>query len=314
MNARGKDWGWTMAILFLSGSVGWTAEFTAQQQDDKVTVKIDGQLFVEYLAAPKFQPPLGPIVWPIIGPTGKPMTRFYPMADREGERKDHPHHRSLWFNHGDVNGYDFWAKERIRHRQFVKVEGGHRAVIETLNDWLAPDGSKVCEDRRLLTLHGDRNTRLIDFDITITASEGPVTFGDTKEGCLGIRVAETMKVDAKLGGHIVNSHGQQDGEAWAKRADWVDYYGPVDGQTVGIAVMNHPASFRFPTYWHVRTYGLFAANPFGWKDFRAPEGDGTYTLAKGKSMALYYRIVLHKGDHQEGRIANLYADYAQEKK
>lgn len=313
MRALARDWGWLMAVLAFGWGSVWGAEWTAHQEGDKVTIKIDGELFAEYLAAPKLQPPLGPIVWPIIGPTGKPMTRSYPMADKEDEQEDHPHHRSLWFNHGKVNGYNFWGKQPIHHREFVRVEGGQRAVVETLNDWLAPDGSKVCEDRRRLTFHGDKNTRLIDFDITITASEGPVTFGDTKEGSFAIRVAETIKVDANLGGHIVNSHGQRDKDAWGKRAEWVDYYGPVDGQIVGIAVMNHPASFRAPTYWHVRTYGLFAANPFGWKDFGNSE-DGTYTLPKGKSVSFYYRIVLHKGDHQEGRIAELYRAYAEEKK
>lgn len=308
-----RVWGWTMLVWVLPMAEGAPAEFTAERKGDKVTIKIDGQLFAEYLAAPELRPPLGPIVWPIIGPTGKPMTRAYPMAEQEGERKDHPHHRSMWFNHGKVNGYDFWAKEQIRHREFLRIEGGPQAVIETINDWLAPDGSKVCEDRRRLTFHGNGDCRLIDFDITITATEGPVTFGDTKEGCFGIRVAATMKVDAKLGGHIINSHGHQDKQAWAKRAEWVDYYGPIDGQIVGIAVMNHPASFRAPTYWHVRTYGLFAANPFGWRNFGARE-DGSYSLPKGKSISFYYRVVLHKGDYRQARIAELYQAYVQEKK
>ena len=81
----------------------------------------------------------------------------------------------------------------------------------------------------------DGDARWIDFDITITEAPGPVKFGDTKEGTFGVRVPGTMKVEAENGGgHIVNSHGQTDKAAWGKRAAWVDYYGPVDGQTLGI--------------------------------------------------------------------------------
>ena len=109
-------------------------------------------------------------------------------------------------------------------------------------------------------------------------------------------VAETMRVEAKQGGQIVNSEGQRDDKAWARRAAWVDYHGPLDGETVGIAILNHPSSFRYPTYWHVRTYGLFAANPFGVRDFtRAPGADGSYEIAPGKSLTLRYRVLLHRG-------------------
>lgn len=300
--------------ILLIARAGAGAEITAERSGDKVTVRIDGQLFTEYLAAPKLEPALGPILWPILGPTGKPMTRAYPMGEGPDERKDHPHHRSLWFNHGDVNGHSFWHKDAIKHREFVKVEGGERALIVTRNDWLAADGARVCEDERTLTFRVDGGARLIDFDVTVKAPDGPVKFGDTKEGSFGVRVAETIKVDAKLGGRIVNSDGKTDGEAWAKRAAWVDYHGPVDGRTVGVAVLNHPSSFRAPTYWHVRTYGLFAANPFGVRDFKGPEGDGSHVVPKGGSMTLRYRVVFHEGDEKQGRIAEIYAAYAKEAK
>ncbi len=290
------------------------AEVTATRDGDKVTVKIEGELFTEYLAAPDLDPALGPILWPILGPAGKPMTRAYPMAEGPAERKDHPHHRSLWFNHGDVNGHSFWHKQTIQHRKFVRVQGGEKAEIVTQNDWLAPDGTKVCEDERRLAFSVDGDNRLIDFEITIKATDGPVEFGDTKEGSFGVRVAGTMKVDAKPGGRIVNSDGREDKAAWGKRAAWVDYQGPVEGETAGIAILNHPSSFRYPTYWHVRTYGLFAANPFGIKDFKGPEGDGSHTILKGESITLRYRVVLHRGDEKQGRIAESFAAYAKEAK
>ncbi len=285
------------------------AELRAEQSEKGAVVTIDGRLFAEYVADFNGTP----ILWPIIGPTGKPMTRAYPMGKGPNEREDHKHHRSLWFTHGDVNGFSFWHEETIRHREFVKIESGEQATVAARNDWIGPNGEKVCEDLRHLRFGVDGRTRWIDFDITLKAANGPVKFGDTKEGCMGVRVAGTMKVDAKLGGEIVNSEGQTDQEAWGKRAAWVDYHGPVDGKTVGIAIFNHPRSFRFPTYWHVRTYGLFAANPFGWHDFqRSPDYDGSYTLQPGESITLRYRFLFHEGDEKEGRVAQAFEAYAKQ--
>src|SRR5690606_24989744 len=129
------------------------------------------------------------------------------------------------------------------------------------------------------------------------ASEGPLVFGDTKEGSFGVRVPTAMDVDRKQGGKITTSEGADDGAAWGKQASWVDYCGPVDGEVVGIAILNHPESFRYPTHWHVRTYGLFAANPFGIHDFTgAAAGAGNLELAAGESITLRYRVIFHKGD------------------
>ena len=139
-------------------------------------------------------------------------------------------------------------------------------MIIARNDWLGPDRRSLRRPAGA-DLRQRRESRWIDFLIAITATNGPVTFGDTKEGTFGMRVAESMRVEAKHGGRIVNSRGQTDAAAWGKPAEWVDYHGPVDGQTLGIAILNHPASFRFPTGWHVRTYGLFAANPFAQEEF-----------------------------------------------
>jgi hypothetical protein len=287
------------------------AEVTAQRDGDKVVVKIDGEPFAEYV--PDFNGT--PILWPVIGPTGKPMTRAWPMAEGPNEKKDHPHHRSVFFTHGDVNGLSFWHKETIRHREYVSVSSGEQATVVTRNDWLAPSGEVVCEDERRLAFGTDGDARWIDFDITIKATDREVTFGDTKEGTMGVRVAGTMRVDAGLGGRIVNSLGQKDADAWGRQCPWVDFHGPVDGQTVGIAMMNHPTSFRYPTYWHVRTYGLFAANPFGLHNFlRDKQADGSATLGPGESFTLRYRLFLHRGNHEEGRVAEAFAAYSDEKK
>jgi hypothetical protein len=289
------------------------AEWTIDRTKTGLAVKQDGQLVTDYLTSSGAKP----ILWPLIAPGGQQLTRAYPMLDVASEEHDHPHQRSCWFTHGKVNGIDFWSEQTehgtIVHRDFVETADGDRALIVTRNDWLAPGGVKQCEDRRRLVFREDSGRRLIDFEITIKASDGPVVFGDTKEGCFGVRVASTIRVDSKRGGRIVNSNGDVDAAAWGKPASWVDYQGPVEGQVVGIAILNHPSSFRFPGYWHVRTYGLFAANPFGKNDFTSGGGDGSYTLPAGESLALSYRMVLHEGDERAGRIADAFAAYAKEK-
>jgi hypothetical protein len=288
------------------------ATFDVQQDEAGVTVNVDGQLMTRYLVKSGSKP----ILWPVVGPSGRKLTRGYPMRPATpDERDDHIHHRSFWFTHGSVNGVDFWLEREgkggiIQHREFGKVEGGDQAVIVTRNDWLTPAGEKVCEDERILTFHANDTARWIDVELIVKATDGAVTFGDTKEGSFGVRVAGTMKVDAEPGGTIINCEGLTNKEAWGKRAAWVDYYGPVDGKTVGIAIMNHPTSFRFPTHWHVRTYGLFTANPFGWHDFLGRRDvDGSHEVPAGETLTLRYRVLLHLGDEKEGNVAGFFEQY-----
>jgi hypothetical protein len=300
------------ALVFLFPICTLAAEFSVEKADDGVTVRVNGQLMTRYVtqSGPK------PILFPLIGPTGKEMTRGYPMrAVTPDERADHPHHRSFWFTHGDVNGVDFWSENKnhgtIVHRDFVKLEGGSQAVIVTRNDWLAPDGKRVCEDERSFTFGANESARWIDVVLVVKATDGDVTFGDTKEGAFGVRVAGTMDVTAKKGGQIVNDQGLVNEAAWGQPAAWVDYHGPVDGQTVGIAILNHPTSFRYPNHWHVRTYGLFTANPFGLHDFPGgKELNGAHTIKKGEAMTLKYRVLLHTGDEKQGRVAEQFAEYS----
>lgn len=294
------------------------------QHDGGVTVLVDGLLFTEYWIKNGAKP----ILFPVIGPNGTQMTRDYPMKYVDGEKHDHPHQRSLWFTHGNVNGIDFWSEVKqhgwIRHREFVRQEAkDDTAVIETINDWLDHDGQKQLEDQRRLTFRADEVSRTIDFDITLKATAGPVKFGDTKEGAFAIRVPTALDVDPEKGkprpegegGHILTSEGLADKDAWGKPAKWVDYYGLLNGQVVGVAILNHPSSFRFPTHWHVRTYGLFAANPFGLHDFQPSAGvDGAHTLAEGQSLDLRYRVVFHLGDAKQAGIEAAFERYAAETK
>ncbi len=256
-----------------------------------------------------------PFFFPLIGPTGDRYTRAYPMENVEGEDKDHPHQRSLWFTHGNVNGTDFWAETKTNGLieetdRKVVAQGPVLGRLKTWDEWKSREGRRICDDERVVTFYRMPGVRVIDFDITMKASVAPVGFGDTKEGMFGVRVASSMDVNKKTGGRITNAEGLVDDKAWGKPSAWVDYVGPVNGKTVGVTILNHPLSFRYPTTWHVRTYGLFAANPFGWKDFGMKER-GDYTMVPGQEMVFRYRVILHEGATEPGRIDSMLQVYGE---
>lgn len=303
-----------------------------KEQDGKVRIEIDGQLFTEYCYTG------APHVYyaPVIGPGGVKMTRSWPMAEVEGEERDHPHHRSLWFAHGDVNGVDFWAEANpkakkppqhptgtIQHEKFLEVKGGEKeGVVSAQLKWVSPDGTvPVTSVQTLRVYNTPAQERLCDFEVTLTAGDKDVVFGDTKEGTMAMRIAESMRLKQPKNhppgqGKIVNSEGIQNDATWGKKANWVDYSGPVDGKTVGIGMFDHPKNPRHPTRWHVRDYGLFAANPFcgNEMDQAEPKGAAAYKLPAGQSITFKYRIYLHEGDAESAKVAQRYSEYAESAK
>ncbi len=315
------------AAIWLIASTALAAEPTEPTSDSTASraslvpidaglrILLDEQPFAEY----RWRGVSQPVIWPIIGPSGLPMTRSFPLGPRQpSEAQDHPHHKSLWFAHGDINGHDFWhtnlvAKPngpRIVQRELSEqTTTGDRAVIRTANDWLVGE-SKVFSDRRTLRFGSlPPSSRLpaaryIDCSIELTASEGPITFGDTKEGTFAVRVPGPMKVDAGQGGAIWNDSWQTNGEAWGQPAKWVAYSGPLepasrsDGtpRSGGIVMMSHPSNPKPRCRWHVRGYGLFAANPFGEQDFPGKNaGQGAVTVPAGESLTLRYAAVFYAG-------------------
>ncbi|MDB6175292.1 MAG: hypothetical protein JWL59_4603 [Chthoniobacteraceae bacterium] len=297
-----------------------------KEEAGKVRVEIDGKLFTEYCftGAPHVY------FYPIIGPDGAKMTRAWPMENAPGEEHDHPHHRSLWFAHGAVNGIDFWSEAashktppatapgQIVHDKFLEIKSGEKeGVLSDLLKWVAPDGSIPITSVQTVRFHGGPEAeRILDFQMVLTAGEKDVLFGDTKEGTMAIRIAESMRLAQPKNqsgqGHIVNGTGETDDKVWGKRAAWVDMSGPVDGKTVGIAMFENPKNFRTQTRWHARDYGLFAANPFCEveMDKTQPKGAGDFKLAAGKSVTLSYRIYIHQGDAVQAKIAEHYNKYS----
>ncbi len=283
---------------------------------DRIEIFVGGALFTTY----HFQGYNKPVFFPLLAATGTVVTRGWPMVPNlKGEVRDHPHHKGVWLTHGSVNGVDFWSEGpktgTIVHKEFLEMkDGDSTGVLKSRNDWITPAGQKVLEELREVRVYQRSGVRVMDLDFVLTAVNGPVTFGDTKEGSFGIRLAHPFIEEN--GGRIENSLGGV-GEAncWGKQADWVDFSTKIQGETVGVAIFNHPSSFRFPTYWHVRGYTLFAANPFGWHDFlKDSTKDGSYRLEAGQSMSLRYRVYIHPGSPREARIADQYRTYIQERK
>lgn len=316
--------------LLASGPLA-AAEFTIKEEADGVSIMIDGALFTKYITGDKGTNK--PYFYPVIGPTGKAMTRAYPMKDVEGEAQDHPHHRSFWFGHQFINDFDTWHEEltlieRARgdaeklaewktklgaslHREILEASAAKdHAVLKVSTDYIDSAGTVMVSDVRTFTFHlGPDGSRIVDADIVFTGAGESVTFADAKDAGLSLRVAHSMSVNAKEGGRIATSGGATGEAAWGSRADWCDFNGPVEGERLGIAVLNHPSSFRYPTPWHARTYGLLTANPFGLKTVAEEEEEGPVILKKGEAFAMRHRIIFHVGDEKDADIAGAWNRY-----
>ncbi|WP_419189355.1 PmoA family protein [Stieleria marina] len=297
-----------------------TAQTTAVQTptvkltpaDGKVVVTVGDKPFTEYIYSGHAKP----IFYPVIGPRNIAMTRSYPMIkDIDNEASDHPHHKSLWYTHDDVNGVKFWIEyDKENNAVYGKIVQTKSEIdgntLKTENEWRSNAGEPVCSDSREIKFGADETSRYIDFAITLRATHGDAVFGDTKEGSMGIRTNPLLRLDAdkKRGTHTakgqsINSEGDEGKAMWGKRAKWVDYWAPIQGSNVGIAIMDHPSNPRHPTWWHARQYGLVAANPFGIHDFEGkPAGTGDLTIKDGESVTFRYRFVFHEGDVTEADI------------
>jgi len=301
-----------MFALF-GAPLGAQVEFT--QRADRIVVEIGGKPYTTFFLA---QGGNKPYLYPLSTAAGIVVTRHFPMESFPGETTDHPHQRGLFFSHGDINGYNFWATEpgsntpkmgRMVLKKVLDAKSGEksgtiRAVFEGQNS----EGRAIMTETRSITFYQDPRLRTIDYEIRIDAIQ-KLTFNDTKEGTFGIRLATSMTEDK--GGRMANAEGQEtEKNVWGKRSPWVDYFGPVDGQTVGVAIFDNPGNPRHPTYWHSRAYGLFAANPFGVRDFTGDKSkDGSLTVEPGGSLRFRYRVVIHPGDVRAAHIADLYKEY-----
>jgi hypothetical protein len=301
--------------LILTLSLAATSCLFAQAPShDRIDVNVDGKPFTTFhYGADHGKPYLAPIR----SASGKIVTRHFPMEEVAGESHDHVHHTGLWFSYDDVNGTKFWENDPsytkpnmgkivVRNAQY-KESGGGGTLTATM-EWRNTAGKTVLVEDRKMAFGSGPKLRTIDFEITLTPAED-VTFGDTKEGAFAIRLADNFT--EKKGARMVDADGRATmANVWGKRSNWVDYTAEVDGERLGVAIFDHPQNERHPTYWHARDYGLFALNPFGRNAFDPTQPESQWKVAKGQKLVFRWRVLIHPGDAETGRVADLYQQYA----
>ncbi|MCG2461729.1 PmoA family protein [Flavobacteriaceae bacterium F89] len=301
-----------------------TVRFVKDLEHKKIAVFLNGTLFTNYIydgSTPK------PVLYPLITRSGKTLTRGFPFEPRPGERVDHPHHVGLWFNYGNVNGLDFWnnsfaipedkkdAYGTIVPEQIVSLDSVN-GILTTKSLWQSPDGVDLIEETTRFYFSEIGNTRQIDRVATLKALED-VEFKDNKEGMLGVRVARQLEMpsdkpdiftdangiatevkaldNSGVTGNYLTSEGKTGDDAWGTRAKWTTLYGTMNKEPVSITILDNPQNIGYPTYWHARGYGLFAANPLGQAVFSDGKETLDYKLKKGNSVTFKYRILIHNG-------------------
>jgi hypothetical protein len=279
-----------------------------------------------------------PYFWPLTASNGAAVTRAWPMEPAgPGDSTDHVHQKSAWFCHGDVipegielkqkvkgvEGVDFWSEAKGAGR-IVCVgfdppkNGSDHASVVTKNEWRTADGEKVLDETRTISLYALGESRLYVLDIDLLASVAPITFGDTKEGSMGVRVNDVIReTPGKKGdkggqGHLTNAEAKTGEKAvWGYQSKWCDYSGTIDGKVAGIAIFDDPAN-KYAVAWHSRGYGLMAANPFGRDKSGFPGTKGKTELVripKGEHLKLRYGILVHPGDAKEGKVEEAFEKF-----
>jgi len=293
----------------------------------RVDVNIDGQLFTAYQYPNHIAKP---ILYPLLTASGKALTRGYPIEPRPGERVDHPHHVGHWLNYGNVNGLDFWNNSEAiaaekKHRygtiehQAIKVAKATngKAHLAVSAVWKAPAGEMLLDEATQFIFSVQDDIRIIERITTLTAKEVDVSFKDNKEGMFGIRVSRALEfptdrpqllvgADGKpntektinnegVSGNYLSSEGLEGSGVWGTRAKWMKLYGKLDGEAASITIVDHPSNPGYPTYWHARDYGLFAANPLGQSVFSKGKEQLNFSLKAGEKVTFRYQILVHSG-------------------
>jgi len=318
-----------------------TAAVQAEVQTGAVIFRVGDQVVARYVTDPHYAKPF---LYPLKAPSGAPVTRGWPVEKGlPGEvTTDHVHQKSVWFCHGDVipegiqlkiktterggQGVDFWSEAKDkdgtpRHGRIVCVQVGKpqqiapgQVRVETINEWLTPDGVKILDEVRVIQCLTQPQGYLFVFNITMKATVCPITFGDTKEGSFGIRVHDALRPSQPTGAIITTAEGKtlappakDNLPIWGHPSAWIDYSGKVGDKAVGVAVFDHPSNP--PASWHVRAYGLNAANPFGRQRSGFPSQKGKTELIripKGGELPLRYGVYAHDGDAATAKVAQVY--------
>ncbi len=315
-------------VLAMAGllSSGPHVELTVNESAKRVDVAIDGKPFTAYIWPDTVKKP---VLYPIRDAHGTLVTRGWPMDPRPGERVDHPHHVGLWLTYENVNGIDFWNNSdaikpadapkmgTILHRRIVSATSGDRGTLVAEADWVLHDGTTLLHERTEYVFTGDADSRTIDRMTRLTALDTRVTFEDAKDGMFGMRVARQLELPSTkaevftdisgrqtdvpkldntgITGNYVTSEGKLGNDAWGTRGRWCTLTGKIGDQTITIAILDHPGNPGYPTYWHARDYGLFAANPLGQNVFSNGKESLHFKLEPRQSVTFRYRVMIVDG-------------------
>ncbi|MFT3747457.1 MAG: PmoA family protein [Agriterribacter sp.] len=321
-------------------------EVTPVEADKKITVTVNGKPFTELIYTDTLEKHF---LYPIYAPDGQLVTRGFPFKPRPNEPTDHPHHTGLWLNYESVNGLDFWnnsyaipadKKDKygwIRTKEILKAKGGKEGQIKIAATWENQKKQVLLDETTTYLFKADDNKRIIDRITTLTAKTA-VAMPDIKDGMLGLRVAHELElpsnekktfkddkgnvtvVDASAdkapSGNYITSEGITGDSVWATRAQWCMLYGKIGEDTASVVIIDHPRNPGYPTYWHARGYGLFAANPLGQKVFSKGKETLNLSLKQGQSVTFRYRIVVASGKEKLSKeeIGLLAGDFFQNTK
>ena len=272
----------------------------AERLADRVRVTVGGKLFTEYKYATDQK---YPYFYPVIGPrSGQSVTTE--------SSEPWPHHHSLFFGSDRVNGGNYWQDPLDRGQivaQETRVERAEGSAVEIsqVSLWSRPGAESPFRDtRRIRITAPSPEVRLIDFDVTLTPLID-VRIEQSNHSLFAARMAPALSVDS--GGTLIDAGGNRgEKETFGKAAPWADYWGRRQGVAEGLAIFNHPANRWSPPPWFTRNYGFFSPTPFNWME------GGHLDLPVGRELRLRYRVVVHGGDTDEARIAELYRQYASE--
>ncbi|MEI6946086.1 PmoA family protein [Paraflavisolibacter sp. H34] len=301
---------WAIVCSFSAGAQKMEKGFVLRKEkgENKVAITLDGKPFTAFLYPDSLEKP---VLYPLHAAGGQSVTRGFPLQPEPGDPVDHPHHIGLWFNYENVNGLDFWnnsfaipAERKPRYGwvktdSILQLKSGATGTLAYSARWEDIHQNLLLKERTTYRFQAAGNRRIIDRVTTLTAAQD-VVFNDVKDGLIALRIARRLqlpahKKDSLSTGNYLSSRGIEGDSVWSTRASWCLLYGKLEADSISIAIIDHPSNPGYPTYWHARGYGLFAANPLGQKVFSKGADSLQLGLPKGKSVTFRYRVVLDSG-------------------
>ena len=296
--------------------------------EHRVDVYIGDFLFTRFIYPDSLEKP---VLFPINDAGNVPVTRGFPMDPRPGEPTDHPHHLGCWFSYENVNGIDFWnnsyaipAEKKpmygwIRTDSLLEVSNGDPGVLRYHANWVNQQNQVLLEETTRFEFSGNSQERMID-RITDLRAATDIVFADAKDGLLGFRLTRELQIpekkdqsftdnkgnttlvkrDTVSNGNYLTSEGKTGDSAWSTRGKWCKVFGKLLNDSVSITIFDHKKNPDYPTFWHARGYGLFAANPLGEKIFTNGKSSFNLKLKKGDHVLFRYRILIQNGKSTAG--------------